>query len=161
MNLNGKTAVVTGGASGLGEATVRAYVGKGVHVAIFDMDAVRGEALCSELNGSSSYYKVDVTDEASVSTAISILTKTHPEIHICNNFAGIGPAMKTYGKKGPHSLDLFKNVLDINLMGTFNVARLIAEVMAKNQPFTDSGSRGVIINTASVAAFEGQMGQVA
>jgi len=161
MILDGKVAIVTGGASGLGEATVRAYVTKGVNVAIFDMDAEGGEALSNELEGSVTFYHVDVTSEESVSNAIRSVKEKEGEIHICNNFAGIGPAMKTYGKKGPHSLDLFKKVLDINLMGTFNVARLVAEAMSENELISESGSRGVIINTASVAAFEGQMGQVA
>ncbi len=162
MNLSGKIAVVTGGASGLGEATVRAYVDKLVKVAIFDMDEVRGAALVDELGAENiSFHPVDVTSEESVKNAIDEVMTQYGAIHICNNFAGIGPAMKTFGKKGPHTLDLFKKVVEVNLIGTFNVARLVAEQMSKNEPMDDSTCRGAIINTASVAAYEGQMGQVA
>ena len=162
MNLAGKIAVVTGGASGLGEATVRAYVEKGVKVAIFDRDESKAEILVNELGADNvSFYLVDVADEASVITAIDAVMTTYGALHICNNYAGIGPVMKTFGKKGPHTLDLYKQVLDVNLIGTFNVSRLAAEQIAKNEPDEETGSRGVIINTASVAAYEGQIGQAA
>ncbi|PCJ50019.1 MAG: 3-hydroxyacyl-CoA dehydrogenase [Gammaproteobacteria bacterium] len=162
MNISGKIAVVTGGASGLGEATVRAYLDKGAKVAIFDMDAGRGAMLVDELGSEQlSYHKVDVTDEKTIKTAIAAVMKMHGALHICNNFAGIAVGMKTLGRDGPHSLDLYKKVVEVNLIGTFNVARLVAEQMALNEPFDDLGGRGVIINTASVAAFEGQVGQVA
>ncbi|MCP3674859.1 MAG: SDR family oxidoreductase [Gammaproteobacteria bacterium] len=162
MNISGKVAVITGGASGLGEATVRAYINKGAKVAIFDMDADRGDALVNELGSENvSFYLVDVADESSVATAIEAVMNTYGAIHICNNFAGIGPAMKTLGSKGPHTLALYQKVLEVNLIGSFNVARLVAEQIAKNETMDDYGGRGVIINTASVAAYEGQVGQVA
>lgn len=162
MDICGKVAVVTGGASGLGEATVRAYVDKGAKVAIFDMDNERGNQLVTELGADNvSFFNVDVADENSVTTAIEGVMSNYGSLHICNNFAGIGPAMKTLGKKGPHTMALYQKVLEVNLIGSFNVARLAAEQMAKNDPLDEYGSRGVIINTASVAAFEGQVGQVA
>jgi len=162
MDISGKTAIVTGGASGLGEATVIAYVAKGARVAIFDMDDDKGAKLVQQLGEDKvSFYHVDVTNEASVASAIDAVMNTYGAIHICNNFAGIGPAMKTLGKKGPHTLELYKTVIEVNLIGSFNVARLAAEQIAKNEPMDEYGSRGVIINTASVAAYEGQVGQVA
>ena len=162
MDISGKVAVVTGGASGLGEATVRAYVEKGSKAAIFDMNAERGNALVNELGVDKvAFFNVNVADEDSVKAAIAGVMEKFGAIHICNNFAGIGDAIKTHGKDGPHPLDRYKRVLDVNLIGTFNVARLAAEQMEKNEPFNDHGGRGVIINTASVAAYEGQIGQVA
>lgn len=162
MDILGKVAIVTGGASGLGEATVRAYLAKGAKVAIFDRDTERGALLLDELgNDNLSFYEVDVADESSVEDAIAGVMNQYGALHICNNFAGIGPAMKTIGKNGPHSMDLYKKVVEVNLIGSFNVARLAAEQIAKNDPLDEYGGRGVIINTASVAAFEGQVGQVA
>ena len=163
MDLNGKTALVTGGASGLGEATVRRYVSHGANVAILDMNDERGEALAKELGGAVRYFNGNVTDEAGVASIIEQTVDAFGGIHICNNFAGIGSAHKTYDKKkdAPHPLDTFKTVLDVNLIGTFNVARLCAQQMAKQDPVTEDGQRGVIINTASVAGYEGQIGQVA
>jgi len=163
MKIEGKTAVVTGGASGLGEAAVRRYHAHGANVAIFDMNAERGEALVSELGERAVFFNVNVTDEASVQDAINGTVAQYGGIHICNNFAGIGPGEKTYDKKkdAPHSLDNYKKIINVNLIGTFNVSRLAAQVMAKNDPITDDGQRGVIINTASVAGYEGQIGQVA
>jgi len=162
MDISGKVAIVTGGASGLGEATVRAYVDKGAKVAVFDMDVERGALLVDELGlDNVSFYQVDVADEDSVSEAISQVMGKYGALHICNNYAGIGPAMKTLGKNGPHTMALYQKVVEVNLIGTFNVSRLAAEQMAKNEPMDDYGSRGVIINTASIAAYEGQVGQVA
>lgn len=162
MELNGKVAVVTGGASGLGEGTVRAYVKKGVKVAIFDMNQQRGDALVEELGADSvAFYAVNVTDEDSVAAAIDKTIEKFGPIYICNNFAGISIAAKTVGKKGPFPLDSFKQVLNVNLIGTFNVSRLVAAKMAENTPITADNGRGVIINTASIAAFEGQIGQAA
>jgi len=162
MDISGKVAIVTGGASGLGEATVRAYVEKGANVAIFDMNAERGELLAKELGDEQvAFYNVNVADEASVANAINGVMEAWGALHICNNYAGIGSASKTLGREGPHPLDLYRKVLEVNLVGTFNVARLAAEQMARNEPYSEDGSRGVIINTASVAAYEGQIGQVA
>lgn len=163
MKLQDKVAVITGGASGLGEATARRYHSQGVKVAIFDMNAERGEALVTELGGNALFCNVNVSDEESVTKAIESTIAQFGAIHICNNFAGISSASKTYDgrKDAPHSLDNFKKVLDVNLIGTFNVTRLAAQKMSKNDPVTDCGQRGVIINTASVAGYEGQIGQVA
>lgn len=160
MNLKETVAVITGGASGLGEATVRNFVAGGARVAIFDMNAERGEMVAKELGDAVLFQKVDVTDEASVVAAIAATMEKFGKITANVNCAGIGVASKTLGKEGPHTLSLFKKVVDINLTGTFNVFRLCAEQMAKNQPNED-GERGVIVNTASVAAFDGQKGQVA
>lgn len=162
MDIAGKVAIVTGGASGLGEATVRAYVAKGAKVAIFDMNEQRGTTLVAELGADNvAFYNVNVADEAAVSEAIAQVMDKFGALHICNNFAGIGPACKTLSKKGPHPMDSYRKVLEVNLIGTFNVSRLVAEQMAKNEPFNEYGGRGVIINTASIAAYEGQVGQVA
>jgi NAD(P)-dependent dehydrogenase (short-subunit alcohol dehydrogenase family) len=162
MDISGKTAIVTGGASGLGEGTVRAYLDKGANVAIFDLNADRGQALLEELGADRlAFFAVDVTDEDSVQQAINDVVDRFGELHICNNFAGIGMAIKTYGKNGPHPLDAYRKVIDINLIGSLNVARLAAEKMAANEPFNENNGRGVIIHTASVAAYEGQIGQTA
>lgn len=161
MDIAGKTAIVTGGASGLGLATVERYAADGANVAIFDLNAELGEAVATRLGDKVMYCNVDVADEASVQAAIDAVVEKFGALHIVNNYAGIGPACKTYGKSGPHPLDLYMKVVSINQVGTFNVARLAAEKMAQNEPVNDDGVRGVIINTASVAAYEGQIGQVA
>ena len=160
MQIKNSVAVVTGGASGLGEATMRNFVGNGGKVAIFDLNEERGEAIVKELGDAVRFYKVDVTSEENVATAIDDVAKEFGRIDICVNCAGIAFGIKTMGKDGPHPLDAFKKILDINVVGTFNVFRLAAEKMSANEPSPD-GERGVIINTASVAAFEGQKGQVA
>lgn len=161
MNLSDKVAVITGGASGLGEATTRRFVEQGAKVSIFDLNDDRGGQLADELGSTAHYHKVNVTDESSVTDAIQEAKSLFGAIHICCNFAGVADAAKTVGKNGAFPLDLFKKVIDINLVGTFNVLRLAAEVMATQEPVTSDGGRGVIINTASVAAYEGQMGQAA
>jgi 3-hydroxyacyl-CoA dehydrogenase/3-hydroxy-2-methylbutyryl-CoA dehydrogenase len=161
MEIKDKVAVVTGGASGLGRATVRRLVKEGGKVAIFDMNEEKGNALASELGENVIFCKVNVVDEDSVAAAIAATMDAFGAIHIDCNFAGIGNAMRTMGKKGPFPLDAFKLIIDVNLIGTFNVLRLCAEQMAKNEPFNKDGGRGTIINTASVAAYEGQIGQAA
>lgn len=161
MKLNNKIAVVTGGASGLGEATVRRYVKNGAKCAIFDLNEKRGNSLVKELGSAVKFYKVNVSSEESVQEAVAQVMEDFGAIHICNNYAGIGSAEKTIGKHGPANLAAFNKVISVNLIGTFNVSRLVAWEMAKNEPVTESGTRGVIINTASVAAFEGQIGQIA
>ncbi|QQD16896.1 SDR family oxidoreductase [Spongiibacter nanhainus] len=162
MDLQGKVAIVTGGASGLGEATVRAYVAKGAKVAIFDMNEERANNIISELGADNvAFYNVNVTNEESVQSSINDVVAKWGGLHICNNYAGIGNAIKTLGKDGAFPLDAYKTVIEVNLIGTFNVARLAAEQMAKNDPYDGVNARGVIINTASVAAYEGQVGQVA
>ena len=161
MDINGKVAIVTGGASGLGEATVRLYHSMGAKVAIFDMNADRGNALVAELGDGVIYQNVNVVDEDQVIAAVEATVSAFGAVHICNNYAGIGNAAKTVSRGEPFPLDNFKLVIDINLVGTFNVLRLAAAQMAKQDPVTDDGGRGVIINTASVAAYEGQVGQAA
>lgn len=161
MEISGKTAIVTGGASGLGLATVERYIAEGANVAIFDMNEAAGTAAAERLGEKASYYNVDVSSAESVQQAIDAVWEQHQALHIVNNFAGIGPACKTLSKKGPHPLDLYTKVVMINQIGTFNVCRLAAEKMAQNPPVNADGVRGVLINTASVAAYEGQMGQVA
>lgn len=160
MKLNETVAVITGGASGLGEATVRNFVEGGARVAIFDMNEERGESVAKELGEAVIFHKVDVTSEDDVKAGIEAAMKAFGKITANVNCAGIGVASKTLGKEGPHDLGLFKKTIDINLTGTFNTFRLAAEQMAKNEPNED-GERGVIVNTASVAAYDGQKGQVA
>jgi len=161
MEIAGKTAVVTGGASGLGKATVERYHADGANVAIFDLNEEAGNALAAELGERAIFRRVDVSDEDSVTAALDDVVGTFGAVHVANNFAGIGMACKTYGKNGPHPLDWYLKVVMVNQVGTFNVARLAAGRMAANEPLNGDGVRGVIINTASVAAYEGQIGQVA
>jgi 3-hydroxyacyl-CoA dehydrogenase / 3-hydroxy-2-methylbutyryl-CoA dehydrogenase len=161
MDIKDKVAVITGGASGLGEATARKLCGMGAKVAIFDVQEEKGQALAKELGDSVIFQKVDVTDEASVQAGIAAAMEKFGAIHICCNYAGIGNAIKTVGKDGPFPLDKFKLIIDVNLIGTFNVLRLAAAEMQKNEPYNEFGGRGCIINTASVAAYEGQIGQAA
>jgi NAD(P)-dependent dehydrogenase (short-subunit alcohol dehydrogenase family) len=157
MNTEGANALVAGGASGLGAATARALNDAGANVTIADIDAERGGALASELGAR--FVATDVTDEAQVAAAVAAAAGDG-ELRISISCAGIGPAEKTAGRKGPHSLALFERVIAINLIGSFNVLRLAAAKMLDNAP-DDEGQRGVHINTASIAAFDGQIGQVA
>ena len=161
MQLAGKTAVVTGGASGLGKATVARYAAGGANVAIFDLNDAAGNAIAADLGDNVVYHNVNVAGEEPVQTALNAVVEKFGALHIVNNYAGIGVACKTLGKRGPHPLALYRQVLEVNQIGTFNVARLAAEKMAANEPVNADGVRGVIINTASVAAYEGQIGQVA
>ena len=162
MDLAGKVAIVTGGASGLGRATVEAYVAKGAKVAIFDMNEANAREVIAALGEDKvAFWQVNVADEEVVKTAVAAVVEKFGALHICNNYAGIGNACKTYGKNGVFPLDQYMMVININLVGTFNVSRYAAEQMAKNDPINSDGGRGVIINTASVAAYEGQVGQVA
>lgn len=155
MQISDIQAVVTGGASGLGEATARMLASAGAKVAIFDMNATRGEALAAEISGS--FHLVDVADAASVAQGLQGLSP-----RICVNCAGIAPGAKTVDRDGnPHDAALFAKAININLIGTFNVASQCAALMVAAAPLDDDGARGVIINTASVAAFEGQIGQTA
>jgi NAD(P)-dependent dehydrogenase (short-subunit alcohol dehydrogenase family) len=156
MRIQGKTAVVTGGASGLGAACVRMIVENGGRAVIMDVNEAGGQALAAELGEPALFVRADVADEAAVASAIE---RSKPA-HIAINCAGIGPAQRTVGKEGPARLDWFTGVIRVNLIGTFNVARLAAWAMSANAPGED-GERGVIINTASIAAFDGQIGQVA
>ena len=162
MDLSGKVAVVTGGASGLGEATVDAYVAKGCKVAIFDMNAERAAAVIERAGADKvAFFNVNVADEDSVKAAIAAVVEQFGALHVCNNFAGIGNANKTFGKKGVFPMDEYMKVVRVNQVGTFNVSRFAAEAMSSNETVNGDGGRGVIINTASIAAYEGQIGQVA
>jgi NAD(P)-dependent dehydrogenase (short-subunit alcohol dehydrogenase family) len=161
MDINNKVAVITGGASGLGEATMRRYLEQGAKVAIFDMNDERGNMLAEQLGDNLRYFNVNVTDPESVSKAIAGTLEAFGVIHILNNFAGISYPTKTISKSGPCDLDAYIKIINVNLIGTFNVCRLVAFEMAKNVPVTESGTRGVIINTSSIAAYEGQVGQAA
>ena len=160
MNLNNKVVIVTGGASGLGLVTCQQLAKQGAKIAAFDLNEEAGQALIDELEGQAIFAKVDVTNTASVEAGIAQVVETFGTIHVCINCAGIAPGGKTVGRNGALALEKFSQVININLIGTFNVLRLAAEQMAKNEPGPD-GERGVIINTASVAAFDGQMGQAA
>ncbi len=164
MDFNNKTALVTGGASGLGEATVRRLAASGCDVWIADIQQEKGEQLAKELGSKARFRMTDVTSGQEVQAAIDEVCRISGALHIAVNCAGIVAGSKTVGKTGgvygAHSLDLFSKVININLIGTFNVMRLAAFAMRSNVP-DQEGERGVIINTSSVAAFEGQIGQVA
>jgi NAD(P)-dependent dehydrogenase (short-subunit alcohol dehydrogenase family) len=161
MKIAGKVAIVTGGASGLGEGTARRLLADGAKVAIFDRDAGKGEALTAQFSGKAKFFNVDVSDEASVTAAVEGTKAAFGAIHILVNCAGVGIAGRTFGKKGPLPLADFKRIIDINLVGTFNVIRLATHEMSKNEADAETGEKGVVVNTSSIAAFEGQMGQVA
>jgi NAD(P)-dependent dehydrogenase (short-subunit alcohol dehydrogenase family) len=156
MNLSGQVAVVTGGGSGLGEATARAMAAQGAKVALFDIGLDRAEKVASEIGGLA--VKCDVASGESVEAAVAEVVDNLGTPGVLVNCAGIVLAAKTLGKEGPHPLD--RRVIEINLLGTFNVIRLVADRMRHNAP-GDDGERGVIINTASVAAYDGQVGQAA
>jgi NAD(P)-dependent dehydrogenase (short-subunit alcohol dehydrogenase family) len=164
MQLANSTALITGGASGLGEATVRLFVESGANVVVLDLNEAAGEKLESEFFDKIKFIKTDVSSESDVQRAVDLALETFGFINIVINCAGLAPARKIVGKAdgiyGPHSFDLFEKTIKTNLIGTFNVMRLAAFAMEKNEP-NEEGERGVIINTASVAAFDGQMGQVA
>jgi NAD(P)-dependent dehydrogenase (short-subunit alcohol dehydrogenase family) len=153
MQIEGRTFLVAGGGSGLGAATAGMLAGEGANVVVADL---KGEPA----GGNSRFVETDVTDEGSVRGAIEEALREFGGLHGALNCAGVASAEKVLGREGPHSLDSFAKVVEINLVGTFNVVRLAAEVMVKNKPAA-SGERGVIVNTASVAAFDGQIGQVA
>ncbi|CAH1000339.1 putative oxidoreductase [Neolewinella maritima] len=162
MKISGKTALITGGASGLGEATVRHFHQLGARVAIFDLNADRGQQIVSELGDDrAAFYAVDITSGPAVEAAVAKVIERFGSLHICCNYAGIAPVVKTIGRDGPGDLELFSKVIQVNLIGSFNVARTAAFAMAKNETLTEDGERGVIIHTASVAAYEGQIGQAA
>jgi NAD(P)-dependent dehydrogenase (short-subunit alcohol dehydrogenase family) len=160
MRVSECIAVVTGGASGLGEACVRELAGAGAKVAIFDLAVERGEKLAAELGGHVIFTRADVTSDESVQEAIRKAMEALGGLSVVINCAGIGVACKALTKKGPMPLAEFNRVVQINLVGTFNVIRLALEQMVKNTP-NEQGERGVIINTASAAAFDGQVGQPA
>jgi len=160
MQLLNHTFLVTGGGSGLGAACVRDFAGAGANVVIADVNAATGEALAQELGERVIFAQTDVTNEESVQAALMLATTSFGGLHGVVNCAGIAIAERVVGKNGPHALASFSKVIQVNLIGTFNVIRLAAAHMAQSQP-TETGERGVIINTASIAAFDGQIGQVA
>jgi NAD(P)-dependent dehydrogenase (short-subunit alcohol dehydrogenase family) len=158
MKLSGSVALVTGGASGLGAATARRLAAGGAQVVIVDRDDARGVPLAGELGGA--FAKADVTDAAQVEAAVAQAAQLGP-LRIAVSCAGVGWASRTLDRTGkPHDLELFKTVIGVNLVGTFNVLRLAAAAMSRTEPL-EHGARGVIVNTASVAAFDGQVGQIA
>jgi 3-hydroxyacyl-CoA dehydrogenase/3-hydroxy-2-methylbutyryl-CoA dehydrogenase len=159
MKLDGMTALVTGAASGLGEATARALLAEGAHVALFDRSD-RVVEFASSLGSRAQGYAVDVTDPTGVAEAIARVVSQHGALHCAVSCAGIGTAAKIVGRQGPLELGEFVRTIQVNLVGTFNIMRLAADAMMKNEP-NDEGERGVIINTASIAAFDGQIGQAA
>jgi len=160
MQMRGAVALVTGGASGLGEATVRAVVANGGKAVILDRPGSAGEDLVEILGQAVAFAPADVTSPEEVMAAIARGVERFGTIHVAVNCAGVGAAMRTLTKQGPMPLEVFAKVVQINLIGTFNVNRLAAAQMAKNQPDAE-GERGVLINTASAAAFDGQIGQAA
>jgi 3-hydroxyacyl-CoA dehydrogenase / 3-hydroxy-2-methylbutyryl-CoA dehydrogenase len=160
MNLKDSVALITGGGSGLGEATAREFAQAGARVAILDLPSSPGAKVAESLGERAVFVSADVVSSEGVTEAIGKAAARFGTIHICVNCAGIGRAQRTLTREGPHSLDLFSKVVQVNLIGTFNTVRLAASQMARNQPNSE-GERGVIVNTASVAAYDGQIGQVA
>ncbi|MFP6626725.1 MAG: 3-hydroxyacyl-CoA dehydrogenase [Deltaproteobacteria bacterium] len=160
MKLSDTRAVVTGGASGLGLATVKAIVEAGGKASILDRPRSDGQGVAENLGAAAVFTPADVTSEEDVSGALDLAVEAFGSINVCVNCAGVGSAMKITGKAGPMPLDMFRMTLEVNLIGTFNVSRLAATRMLGNDA-DDGGERGVIVNTASVAAFDGQIGQVA
>jgi len=160
MELTNKGILVTGGASGLGAACVRLLTKAGAKAIIADLNNETGQALADELGGAAQFVSTNVTDEASVKAAVQAAVDSFGALHIVINCAGIGTAERVLGKNGPSSLESFSRVIAVNLIGTFNVIRLAAAAISENKPDAE-GERGVVINTASVAAFDGQIGQAA
>jgi NAD(P)-dependent dehydrogenase (short-subunit alcohol dehydrogenase family) len=160
MQIEAKGALVSGGASGLGEATTRRLHDAGAHVVIADLNADKGEALAAELGERARFIETNVTDEASVQAAVDLAAEPEGGLRVAVGCAGIGWAQRVTGKQGPHPQDLFNNVVQVNLIGMFNLMRLSATAMNANDPDSE-GERGVFVSTASVAAFDGQIGQIA
>lgn len=158
MNCKDNTFLITGGASGLGEATVRALHTAGARVVIADLNSERGESLAAKLGDNAVFQRTDVTNEADAQAAVDKALNTFGSLQGLINCAGIGDPAKVVGRDGPQPLEVFSRVVQINLLGTFNMLRLAAAAIAKSEPQAD-GERGVIINTASVAAYDGQIGQ--
>ena len=160
MDLTGTAAIISGGASGLGEATARALATAGSTVVIADLNADRGEAVAAELGGK--FVQTDVADEASVTIAVDVAAALPSPLRVIVNCAGIGWAERTVNRDGsPHSYATFRKVIDINLIGTFNLMRIGAAAVARTEAVDADGQRGVVINTSSVAGIEGQTGQIA
>jgi NAD(P)-dependent dehydrogenase (short-subunit alcohol dehydrogenase family) len=160
MELNGTAAIVSGGASGLGEATVRELAAAGCAVVVADLDAEHGTEVAGAAGGR--FVRTDVSDEQSVQAAVDLATTLGPPLRVAVNCAGIGWAARTVGRDGaPHDLAAYRKVIDVNLIGTFNLMRIAAAAMARTEAADADGQRGVIVNTASIAGIEGQTGQVA
>jgi NAD(P)-dependent dehydrogenase (short-subunit alcohol dehydrogenase family) len=160
MDLNGAAAIISGGASGLGEATARDLAAHGATVVIADLNEERGKSLADELGGV--FVKTDVSDEEQVQAAVDAAVATGKPLRVVVSSAGIGWATRTVNRDGsPHDLASYRKVIEVNLIGTFNLMRIGAAAVAKTEPVDADGQRGVVINTASVAALEGQTGQVA
>ncbi len=161
MDLNNKVAVITGGASGLGRATAEMVINQGGKVALFDLNEDLVAQTAEELGPNATGFSVNVTEEESVEAAVTETMAAFGAIHINVNCAGIGAASRTLSKEGPMPLKMFNFVIQVNLIGTFNTLRLCAAQMQNNEPDNSDNERGVVINTASVAAFDGQIGQAA
>jgi NAD(P)-dependent dehydrogenase (short-subunit alcohol dehydrogenase family) len=160
MEINGTAAIISGGASGLGEAVARELASAGSRVVLADLNEERGKAIASELGGL--FVRTDVADEQSVQAAVEAAAGLGVPLRVAVSCAGIGWAARTVGRDGtPHDLAAYRKVIDVNLIGTFNLMRIAAAAMARTEPADADGQRGVIINTASVAGIEGQTGQVA
>ncbi len=160
MQIQNNTFIITGGASGLGAATARALNESGANIVIADMNAEQGDALASELGDRALFSCTDVTSEEGGQATVDLAVSHFGNLRGLINCAGIGGAAKTVGKHGPHPLGMFSKTIQVNLIGSFNMARLAAAAMQENEPLTDN-EHGVIINTASIAAYDGQIGQAA
>ena len=161
MKIQGKHFIITGGASGLGAATAECLVARGAYVTLVDMNVEAGQAQAEKLGTAADFVAIDVTNEIEVAQFFKQTLQQHGAIHGLINCAGVGPSAKVVGKEGIHDLALFNKVLNINVTGTFNMLRFAAEAMTHNTAMPEDEDRGVIINTASVAAFDGQIGQAA
>ena len=159
MKIEGKIAIVTGGASGLGKATAQALVAAGAKVAIWDMDAQLGSQVAADLGENAYFTQLNVTDEEAVEKAVQEVLDRFGAVHILANIAGIARPRLVINREGPTSLKDFEDVIDIDLVAPYNIIRLVAWAMSKNETVTDDGERGVIINTSSAAAYHGQRGQ--
>jgi NAD(P)-dependent dehydrogenase (short-subunit alcohol dehydrogenase family) len=160
MELNGTSAIVSGGASGLGEATARVLAAAGATVLVADLNEERGKQLADEIGGH--FARTDVSDEASVQAAVDAAVATGAPLRAAISCAGIGWASRTVNRDGtPHDLGAYQKVIQVNLVGTFNVMRIAAAAMARTEPADADGQRGVVVNTSSVAGLEGQTGQIA
>jgi NAD(P)-dependent dehydrogenase (short-subunit alcohol dehydrogenase family) len=160
MRIEGAGTLVAGGASGLGAATARALAERGARVAVVDLDGDRADALASELGAGAVAFRADVTNESDVEAAVSGALETFESLRFTVSCAGVGWAERVVGREGPAQLQPFETVVRVNLIGTFNVLRLAAAAMAQNEP-DDGGERGAVVMTASIAAFDGQIGQTA
>ncbi len=158
-NLTDVAAIITGGASGMGAATAKCLASQGVKVALLDMDIDKAKELANSINGLA--FECDVSNEESAMQAINEATEAHGPARLCVNCAGIVDAKRIVGREGPMALADFSKIINVNLIGTFNIMRLAAATMMTSEPDSKTGERGVIVNTASIAAYEGQIGQVA